>query len=656
VESIPQNAKYNIGVVVDTHVFAVFEPVDVQNPVFTFDSCFTEEKTNAAQLRVLSENDDAELLERLKPLMRFPLGKQVPASKIIRAIGESSNLIEGAYNVILHNCASRVIDVLLRLEAFPSNVASQEFKDLVEFMAINLYNHGFAGFVRSDPIAISTLYSGTIKMPEEGSAIEQDKQLLRDLVHFTIMAQEDCGNGRVDIGEDCDLGDANGLEGASCDSSCSLVGDWYCPGPFFTPAIDRGYQCEFVRDEKSMAMFSLPETENLKNYDEAVSFCASKGLVLGAKEDYCSNEGTPFGGVKLGQDIWAPISDYRNGWVQLGIEPHTPCLTHREYSNNQGEYVNVDPVWGLDGSVRNQYENAYVLCKMPDSSARFYCEEAERTAGLTMFGLEDTKDLKTYNEAVSFCEGKGLEVGSKDDYCGATGTPFGGFRSGDFWSPISDHFNGWVQLGNEQHSPCVTQRDIGEGEDGPAWGTDESYREPVQNVFVLCKERHVGSSLLSNQSGGIRGSFSPSHTCSEGDGTSSFSRQCAGRSNGYTAPAVCLYKPCSFANGFLEVESTRCSSKPVAGCDGSCAKAKCLAGGGYFFEKSSQGGEEDLPYHCVMNVCPFSEGMPMFHHVEVTERTCESVGRETCDAACHKTICEVQHGGNYSDPFKCSFP
>ena len=55
----------------------------------------------------------------------------------------------------------------------------------------------------------------------------------------------------------------------------------------------------------------------------------------------------PLGGTKSG-DMWSPVSDRDNQWVQVGVwggDPATTCLGHHEIAGG----IHGDPAWGQDG-------------------------------------------------------------------------------------------------------------------------------------------------------------------------------------------------------------------------------------------------------------------------------------------------------------------
>jgi diketogulonate reductase-like aldo/keto reductase len=94
------------------------------------------------------------------------------------------------------------------------------------------------------------------------------------------------------------------------------------------------------------------------SWQDAVDHCSSLKADLCESRQYCpptpSNSnpllhageearGTvPFFGVQEGRDLWAPVKDTPEDWIQIGDKPHVPCETHVEKGWNT-------PSWSSDG-------------------------------------------------------------------------------------------------------------------------------------------------------------------------------------------------------------------------------------------------------------------------------------------------------------------
>ena len=69
-------------------------------------------------------------------------------------------------------------------------------------------------------------------------------------------------------------------------------------------------------------------------WGSGVTFCDNQGMELCPYAIYCPDGGasSPIGGTK-GGDMWAPVSDRANQWVQVGVwgsDAVTTCLGHHE--------------------------------------------------------------------------------------------------------------------------------------------------------------------------------------------------------------------------------------------------------------------------------------------------------------------------------------
>ncbi len=90
-------------------------------------------------------------------------------------------------------------------------------------------------------------------------------------------------------------------------------------------------------------MFS-PYEFSKSNYDESEQFCRKRGLKLCKGSDYCPNNKPLY---PLDTNTWAPISDYPNGWIQVGPGGES-CKTHKQkcqVTKDSNCDANGDPVW-----------------------------------------------------------------------------------------------------------------------------------------------------------------------------------------------------------------------------------------------------------------------------------------------------------------------
>jgi len=194
------------------------------------------------------------------------------------------------------------------------------------------------------------------------------------------------------------------------------------------------------------------------SYRKAQAACKNKGKELCSYKDYCPHgEGSvPIRGPGEGKDVWAPISDEYNEWVQLSDS--RTCKTHSRHG-----YL---PKWGTSHGCCHNNE---ILC----------CERL-RTADLKYTRVGKV----SYQEARAACNKKGRELCSYKDYCpgGPGSKPLRGRGAGrDVWAPISDRYNEWVQLSDRR----VCKKHSSHGY-LPKWGTRHGC---CNNDEILCCSR-----------------------------------------------------------------------------------------------------------------------------------------------------------------------
>ncbi|CAB9506250.1 Similarities with uniprot P08640 Saccharomyces cerevisiae YIR019c STA1 (Partial), partial [Seminavis robusta] len=238
-------------------------------------------------------------------------------------------------------------------------------------------------------------------------------------------------------------------------------------------------------------VFGPRETGAINSYDQAQKFCEMKGGTLASSSDICPSGSSswPYFGIQDG-DQWTPVSDYHNGWIQVGSHPVvSTCSLHRDTYG--------DPDWGLDGNGKKAWESNYILCNMqifvygPTETsnvksydqARDFCvakggslpassdicpsdrsELWQKEWGeIHMFGPSETSSLAIgWSAAQDFCDSRGGTLASIKDICppdgGTNSTPVTGIQSNadDQWAPISERENQWVNVGSGGRFPVCT--------------------------------------------------------------------------------------------------------------------------------------------------------------------------------------------------------
>merc|ERR1712113_960440 len=92
---------------------------------------------------------------------------------------------------------------------------------------------------------------------------------------------------------------------------------------------------------------------NGETWHEAVSFCSNKGLKLASAADIKAFRSGPGTG-----DVWTPISDITNDWMQIGEKTNYPYF-YGKRTSTETEWNN--PWWGLHHEPI--YYKKYMYCK-----------------------------------------------------------------------------------------------------------------------------------------------------------------------------------------------------------------------------------------------------------------------------------------------------
>jgi hypothetical protein len=236
-------------------------------------------------------------------------------------------------------------------------------------------------------------------------------------------------------------------------------------------------------------------------YNQAISFCASKGkMIVCPYEAYCVDgiNSVPFGGVKVGfngeKEQWAPIANKNDEWVQIG--PENKCITKSqmqeqspswEFTQEGGEVITqhlmccqieeVEEASANGGSAPTPVPNDEVQQAQFSWAAEAYEPEwFDRNNG--WLGTD-------YNEAITFCQQKqGKTICPFEAYCPMTkapgSVPFGGVKSTYSWAPIDDAENWWVQVSDTD--TCDLYNEMNGGP--PSWG--EGGKNEIETGYIMC--------------------------------------------------------------------------------------------------------------------------------------------------------------------------
>eukprot|EP01084_Bolivina_argentea_P268046 455179_1 len=185
-----------------------------------------------------------------------------------------------------------------------------------------------------------------------------------------------------------------------------------------------------------------------KNYEQCANSCEAAGGRLATKQEILNYlEGA------LGNDIWTPVSNSDNEWLQIGGGIHPYGTLHSELGNK--------PSWG--GLVEEKtYKQAY------------YCANADLAVS--------TIGSKNYEQCENECQKVGRRLATKhellDHLTGALG--------GDIWTPVSNSDNEWLQIGGSIHTYGTLHSDILNGK--PSWGELSEERTWKKTYYCAVKE------------------------------------------------------------------------------------------------------------------------------------------------------------------------
>ena len=229
-------------------------------------------------------------------------------------------------------------------------------------------------------------------------------------------------------------------------------------------------------------------------WGSGITFCDNQGMELCPYAIYCPDGGasSPVGGTK-GGDMWAPVSDRSNQWVQVGVwggDATTTCLGHHEIAGG----IHGDPAWGQDGSRHGFMK--HILCCPVGMAAR---SSGGPTTIHTGDWMATAGGYNSWGAAVDWCIAQGARnLCPYEVYCpdGAGSPPYNGRRVGgtgdDQWAPYGgDGENRWVQTGVWQSDPgntCLGHHEIADGRHGnPGWGSgDQGVADAGYLDWVLC--------------------------------------------------------------------------------------------------------------------------------------------------------------------------
>ena len=238
-----------------------------------------------------------------------------------------------------------------------------------------------------------------------------------------------------------------------------------------------------------------------QTYEEGVNYCASRlPGEDGVPYEVCSYDAIcplghnmqPLGGYKHSTDpsgdVWTPISDSENDWVQVSQHSadaigkscvrYSSVVDHLGTPRMDNEELTSEIYCCKVQPDEEEETNEDVVTTIDEVVAIQPIEQEYQSTALKYKPLWFSRDSgwigKTYLQALAFCaSAKNMIICPYDAICpaGEYTRPFGGYKSDDdsveYWSPIENTLNGWVQVGDRTNA-CVTYRN--KYGDTPDWG------------------------------------------------------------------------------------------------------------------------------------------------------------------------------------------
>eukprot|EP00581_Thalassiosira_minuscula_P005828 CAMPEP_0183746012 /NCGR_PEP_ID=MMETSP0737-20130205/66532_1 /TAXON_ID=385413 /ORGANISM="Thalassiosira miniscula, Strain CCMP1093" /LENGTH=2336 /DNA_ID=CAMNT_0025981691 /DNA_START=12 /DNA_END=7019 /DNA_ORIENTATION=- len=219
-----------------------------------------------------------------------------------------------------------------------------------------------------------------------------------------------------------------------------------------------------------------------KTYLEAIQFCAhTEGYEICPYNVFCpmGPSGSPYGGHvdSTTGEVWAPISDAPNDWVNLSGE------------NACDRYSSVfpsTPDWGLSGEVSSETTSKIMCCKgtvYGGAEEEFMYEIAAKAFHPIFYDREDDWSGETYDEAAAYCGERKMALCPANAYCPMANldSPIYGLKEGQ-WAPIRGVDNGWISLGSDD--TCMVYSEVF----GKEWDTTEIDNDEIKKITgsIMC--------------------------------------------------------------------------------------------------------------------------------------------------------------------------
>jgi len=245
-----------------------------------------------------------------------------------------------------------------------------------------------------------------------------------------------------------------------------------------------------------------------RTWNEAKNFCASVKHSSGDQMVLCPYDAVcPLGPSEMPSkgakpelfQMWLPTLGLQgNEWVQIGSDPDTVCMTHRQVVGRQAE-------WGLTGEGSEEITRNIMCCA---GKGRFVQQDntqidqptadADTTDALATiesiykpveYDRQSGWEGTNYADAIIFCASQESRIPCPyETYCpnGENADPYGGVNDNPSgaWAPMMDAPNSWVQIGKV--GTCQKYNDM--HSHPPSWGLGMGLDSEKFTRSLLCCE------------------------------------------------------------------------------------------------------------------------------------------------------------------------
>jgi len=290
------------------------------------------------------------------------------------------------------------------------------------------------------------------------------------------------------------------------------------PGSPPNSAIDAAFL--YVEERLKPLVFDRSDGWTGQTYSEGIQFCAAKNSKIPCPYDAVCPMGTdaqPMGGKNnVMNELWTPIMDSANGWVQIG---------YRDTCEKYADIRPHPPSWGMTGEENEEITQKIICCDELDGSGPMEENVEEQTRDYEIMQLTNTEQMvldtmhpiwfgrkhgyhgTTHEAAEIFCRTiVDMHLCPIEAYC-----PNGPQDSRELflqknafqdeqWAPVSNYDNkdtaignDWVLIGavdGDQSNMCSGYDQLNNGR-SPPWTADGSQTELKEHVLCCAKQSEI---------------------------------------------------------------------------------------------------------------------------------------------------------------------